>query len=236
MYNDYIRYCGVDGMKPIIIKGFFFGLLKYDISTLREYVSEVEDYLRNKTNEYEKHVEEVAKGVADEDIDDFYMSYADEYHKLNEIFPSTLRTSLFISSYSLLEYRLNHLCKLLQKEKGITIDLEKLKASDQSIGRAHSYLVNEAGITFPDSTPHWKNIKVYQKIRNNIVHYNGILQRDLHIIEPYAKQNPNLVEIVDEYSHKRIKLSKDFCPQVISDLDALFTDLGIELGKVKSIP
>lgn len=91
----------------------------------------------------------------------------------NEYFPTLQRRSAFLSLYGFLEHELDKLCTLFKTTENYKIELKDLK--DLGIERSVKYLEIVAQLPINKSIDKWMKVKSIQKIRNLIIHNNGML-------------------------------------------------------------
>lgn len=195
--------------------------IEINLDNLSEYTVTVEDLLDSKLKNFTSWVEKEASKVTGEQQEDFYEFYADDYHQFSRIFPNILRSSLFIMLYSFLENQLVNLCGKFHRQYGYTIKLTDLRG--EGIVRAKNYLKKVVKIDFPDQTPSWDDIIMYNRMRNFIVHNGGQLDNNDQAkqVESFISARPSIT-----LDHLRnIQFSKDFCGEVINTLRSFFGDL-----------
>ncbi len=88
---------------------------------------------------------------------------------------------------------------------------------------AKKYLEDDCGIAFPKGGHPWQQMQHYNRIRNAIVHRRSCISgwKDEEAVRSYTKVN-NAVSI-DNFD--RLRLSKEFCLQVLDNVEALLEDL-----------
>ena len=203
-------------------KGVFQVWIEIELDNLSEYVAIFEDSLTDELEEFTSRTEKQASKLTKEQQNEFYeLFYIDKRWQLSEVFPNTLRSSLFVTCYSLLEHELVGLCEYLQREHNYSIKVTDLRG--KGIFGAQTYLKKVVGIDFPDQTSSWTDIVVYNRIRNFIVHNNGQLDdsNQAKKLESFINAKPSIS--LDQL--KYIQFSKDFCPEVIGTLESFFDEL-----------
>ncbi len=100
-----------------------------------------------------------------------------------------------------------------------------MKANDLSINRARKYLIEVAKINFPD-TRQWQNFQAYHKLRNLIVHNNGVIKpEDTSIAFIEALKHPGLhFQVYIGVKERVIKLNDAFCKQAIENIMSFFEE------------
>jgi hypothetical protein len=190
--------------------------INIDLNNLQEYIDTIERSLVDQKKEFEKQVDRQAAEI-DEDIrDEFYEYHSDEHWRLSDVFPSMLRSTVFVASYSLLE---NHLVDICEREHSKQKLGKAPKLKSGIIFKARDYLVDVAGIKLPDSTPAWDNICAYNKLRNAIVHKSGKLDDELKKeLEDFLKASPGIS--LDQ--NNALQFTEEFCPEVIKNMKDFF--------------
>lgn len=208
-------------MAKDLYKNVFRDMIKIELDTLREYTTTLEDLLTQELENLRLWSEKETSKLLKERQEDFYDFHSDDYLSLSEIFPNTLRSSLFVTCYSLLECRLIDLCKYLRKQHNYSIKLDDLR--ERGISGARVYLKKIMGINFPDQPPLWTDILVYKDIRNFIVHNDGRLGDSDKAKKVKAFINARSSISLDH--RKRIRFSGDFYLEVINTLESFFDEL-----------
>ncbi|MED5047245.1 hypothetical protein P9738_18415 [Bacillus siamensis] len=193
-----------------------------------EYLDDVEDRFEKSKMRYENEAKELSPEIEE----DYWDYYIDEYHDFNSTYPSILRSSVFNSIYSFLEYHLISRCL----DKAI---LEKVKY-DRGIFKAKSYfkLRYKSNEKFKESKIFsnnvWNKIVDYSKIRNCYIHNSGIIT----MIPDETKQK-ELIQIIRKTNYIEIDdrdrihiLNREFCKEFhevvykfICDLNDLLLNL-----------
>lgn len=123
-----------------------------------------------------------------------------------------LRESLFLAVYGFIEFSLIELCRTLRR-KDVRITVADLKGQNY-IDRASDYISKVLPAEFPASSAEWREIQVFRRVRNYIVHNAGEVSRestDRNSIEDYARQHPDLLRLDAD----KIALEPLFCTRVL---------------------
>ena len=78
-------------------------VIDIEMDNLRDYSETLETLINLRKNEFDISVDARAAEIDEALRDDFYEYHSTEYGQLTKVFPSLLRSSLFVSSYSRLE-------------------------------------------------------------------------------------------------------------------------------------
>lgn len=192
-------------VSTIIHKRFYIDL---PLDDFKNYSKTVEESF----SIYQKEFQTEMETISEEDQEQYMDYWFDEYQDYIITYPSIHRKSLFISIYSFFEHKLTSLCKEIIEKKKIELKLNDITGS--GIEKSQKFLKKVVKINFPDNTSEWKLIKDYNKIRNCIVHNNGI-------IDDYNKPG-ELKKIIENIYHIRydedsiIKINNGFCDEFIS--------------------
>lgn len=135
----------------------------------------------------------------DEAIRDF-LGLTDRYWKFEEEFPNTLRKSLFVTIYSLIENVLLAICRQKEREGNLSPSVEDFFDKKPNLLRQSKiYLKEVAGLSdFPANSNEWSEIfGHYRRLRNCIVHNEGRLKglrskKDAPILEQYIQRKSSL--------------------------------------------
>jgi len=210
---------------PITIDEYF---RSYRFDELKKYLDITEKYLEKAKSDFETHLSEQAKklstaNLSPKELDEINDFYGDEYWRYSERFPRILRNSFLVSAISLLEYEMNVVCERLKKNQDLRISLSDLKGD--VLERTRKYCQN-AGLELPDNNTTWQDIKHYYKVRNCIVHTNGLVMelqhKDRKELIPYL----NSRRIISQDTIKQeIALTKQFCEEVIETIQTFLVEL-----------
>jgi hypothetical protein len=198
---------------------WFEGGVDIGLANLENYRQIMESALQEQKRRFEEWIDKKAETLSDDEKEDFYEAYSDEHWELSDVFPSTLRSSLFVAAYSVLERKLVDYCTELWSKNKYS---EKPNIPHRGIiFEARKYLTKYAGISIPDTSPNWSNIVCYNKIRNSIVHSGGKIDpQKLKELQPFLASNPSIH--LDQFN--KITLGEDACKDFINVVRGLFFD------------
>jgi hypothetical protein len=195
----------------------------YRLDELKKYLDVTEKYLQKAKAEFEARSDEQIKELPDEKRQEFYDFYQDDYWQYAEKFPRILRNSLLVSAISLLEYEINVICESLKKKQDIRINLNDLRGD--ALERTRKYFQN-AGLELPFNNHIWREINHYYKVRNCIVHTNGLIMelqyKDRKDLIPYLTRKGIISE---DTIKKEIALTTQFCKEVIETIQVFLVEL-----------
>jgi len=180
-----------------------FSEWKFD--ELKDYATSLERYLNNEVKALEERHEKQTSTMTPEQKEAFYEFASDQYFKLTETFPQTLRISLFVHAYSLFEHSLNEVASTMGSLRGIRILPKHLK--DDGITRSKTFLKDVVLIGFPDTDPTWTEITALNKIRNYFVHREGYLPEGKdEQVEKYVASSNGALKLDESHGTKRIAI------------------------------
>jgi hypothetical protein len=196
-----------------------------DLENLEKYRQVMETALKEQKRSFEEWMDKQAEELTDDEKTEFFDYYSDEHWELSDVFPSTLRSSLLVAAYSVLEKQLVDCCEDLWNKNKYPV---KPKNPDRGIiFKARKYLTDHARISIPDTSPNWSDIVAYNRIRNAIVHNDGKLDaKRLEELQAFLASHPSIT--LDQFN--RVVLGEDVCKDFIRVARGLFFD---EVFKVK---
>ncbi|PGB34897.1 hypothetical protein COM07_25915 [Bacillus toyonensis] len=216
-------------------------LAKMQLDSIRNYAYEMERMNTFKLEELSKAAEEDVKRLSEEEQDEYWDYRMDEFHELQKTFPSLLRYSIVVSTYSTVEEYLLRIVKphmakalgykgVLELNPNFNDKLRKLKYKGSLQNKLGIYMNEKMGIQFPFESEEWDFMEDLNIIRNNIVHCNGRI---------YDDQDPEKVqEVIKSYdtvsisSSNEIVLEQEFILHMISQVE-VFLSLIFELANQK---
>lgn len=90
----------------MILKGFLFVPLHYDLLELDHYLSVTEQYLAQARIDFEKKYQEDLTEIPPEEQDQFGEVLSEESWRYSEVFPRLLRQSFLVTAMSIFEYNM----------------------------------------------------------------------------------------------------------------------------------
>lgn len=125
---------------------------------------------KNRTDLNESTAEVGYANYLDTQLAETYMSY-------NHYFPHYFRASFLIQLFSFIEYELKEICNHHHHLNATYIGLSDLKGQSD-LDKAKIYLSKVCNVDFNDLKPEWDYINLIRKLRNKLVHHNGIIGVD----------------------------------------------------------
>jgi hypothetical protein len=149
------------------------------------------------------------------------------YSDITKAFPSVVWASLFLSSYAFLEHSLVEICDYFCVKNKPLLQASELR--DKGINNSRTYLKKIIGLKFPEQIDAWKEILMYNKIRNILMHAGGYInfQKSSNaLIIEYIRANQNKLAITqDNY----LKMQENFIEDVIKNYTTFFEQLFREI-------
>lgn len=130
------------------------------------------------------------------------------------LFPHLLRSSLFLSNYSLFEDSLNRLCHIIEVSSRSRLRLKDLRGS--GVIRARLFLDRIAELTFDEEGELWADVNRLRLLRNCLAHQSGELGEVGGDLDLLVEKHPALT--MDEAGH--IVLEAEFGPWAYSRLES----------------
>lgn len=217
----------------ITIKGDFDHLIALQrLEELKRFLYITERYLEKAKKEFlEKSYDELGINSYPPDMRDDI--YNEELWNYNTKFPRILRNSFFISAYTLLEYEIDVICRRIKKEQLISKNWDVSKPD--KLNEAKLYW-QHAGLHISFTSNAWNEIKRYARIRNCILHANGLTKefqvKDKDNLIPYLRKHGIISEdTIDE----EIALTKTYCEKIIKTFQYFLNDIyeAIPTAKIK---
>lgn len=158
----------------------------------------------------EREIEQEIRNASDDNDADVYISLANEneYFVVSDVIPSIINEGLFLKSYFLYENYIIDICDRLFMKYGKDLGIiEKLSNTNgRGVVGAIQYLTKIWGIPMPNINS--ERFKDINKIRNGLVHRNGILRQGTNLTFPDEKSiiKDNRIEITFEYVNSVISI------------------------------
>jgi len=217
------------------------------IVTLRDYLGVLEEQISVLNKKQEEFVEEYeidgqyfyynSAEVPPEIVDSTWTNSIDKNSVLvsggdfySDYVPNIQRYSALITLYSFFEIQLIHLCNYLCNINERRIRLKDLNRRGGEIGRALLYLKKIEELEINRGSPTWNEITSIRKIRNKIVHDNGLLKGSSKEddVRDYIEQHP---EYFDSKGKKQLRITEKFLSHALEAFETFFLELQVSLEK-----
>lgn len=208
---------------PAIMCRAFGDITEFKLDEMERYRDSVEDFLDSEADEIREKAQQAVDSAPDQTADEIADIHRYRIEQMEEVFPSLLRESVFVTLYALLESELNQLCYLFDKHANHAMELEDVSGS--GIFRAKKYLIKVAGMDFPSRNPDWGDIRNYNRIRNCIMHSQGSIREASNKLNNYIYNHSEL----STDDHGNIEMKKRFVSKAIGNIKELFKEISEEL-------
>lgn len=186
-------------MGPFIALAIRQHQIDIQIEYMGKYNKELEAKFKKDLNETDKYysgqiLEEKNNPEAAEDISGLCFEDKEAIYE----FIRTFRHSSLVNLFSFLEVSLNKLCLIVRKEKAIDLSPDDLK--HQGVTRSQVYLEKVCSVDFPSGGNDWQQIIKLNRVRNLIVHEQGVIRNKS---KNPGKKTFNIVNETDGLSIER---------------------------------
>lgn len=154
-----------------------------NLDSYQSYLDRIPYYLKTEQEKLEEQLEIEVKDMTQEDAQLYFEYYFEEEMHLLTNFHNTFYESLYITLYSFLEKELYKICKRLQNTNTHKIKINNL--AGKGIDKYALFLSALYDIEISQFNS-WNEIKKHQKIRNYIVHNDGIYINSQNQLYPIA--------------------------------------------------
>jgi hypothetical protein len=195
--------------------------MEAEIYAIRRYIDTVTSSFAREIKDYESYIEKQIAAAPDDDaIQSLGEVLGEAQGFLVDHFPSFALETTFVATYSLLEDEMLEIARFMGQHLGVNLVPEEL--SDKGIHAAKTYLEKLCGIAFPAAKHPWQEVLHYNRLRNVFAHRRGRVKEDDKKVRKYVEGKKASIQI-DE--HDRLKVSKEFCLEVLANVQALLNDL-----------
>ena len=178
---------------------------------------EVESMLHAEVQRLEQRLRSEADQMEEDERQELYEHHEDTHWELSDVFPRLIRNSMFVMSYTFLEWGLLELCAVLAQIRPNAISVKDLQG--RPIEQARAYIAKVQGVPFPAETAEWQEIGAYRQIRNVIVHRNGIVAESDKVIRQIIEKNPAFAAL-DQHGH--LSIHSEGCRNTTNTIRAFF--------------
>jgi len=171
---------------------------------------------------FEQNLPQEPVGLKEDEKEEFWSFYVDDADELGNRFPQIMRYSLFVYSYSFFERTLINISyRFYQLEKLATPPPDREK---MGIEEAKNYLKKIALVPFPTNSA-WRVIKTLNRVRNVVVHKEGVLPREVSKEEKAIQALPKKWRDDISLESYKIEFSPEFIFHVLDTFHAFFDEL-----------
>lgn len=217
-------------MKHRVILNSLLGIVHSDINDLRDVVDFTEQYLKEEVARLENRVAKELDSLTHEEEKNFAIGwYADDFNRLDKVYPIIQRRALFITLMCMTESNLLLTCRMCHSAYEIPKEFKK-KGNDRLIVQALSYLQEHLMIRDRQLKPHWEILQNLWAIRNALVHNDGKPKpAELNNVSKFCAPIPTL----ELDHHNRIILKKGSVHMALNSVELFFSRLLDEIERNK---
>lgn len=151
--------------------------------------------------------------------------YLDGWHKINflrlqEDFPRLQRYAMFTTAMAAVEANVVALCYVLKENIGLTVELKKSQSN--IVNNALKYLENQAMVNMVRLSHDIKNIDMFRRIRNCIIHSEG---KNTDSVPEEIRDYCNRIPTLSLDDQDRIILSEGFISIALHIIRQFFNGL-----------
>ena len=173
----------------------------------------VESYLSEVIEDWAKDIDQQALKIEDAAVrEEFYAYHGEDYDELQK-YRLILMNSFFTTSFALFQSELEMMCNFAKERTGTPFSVEDFGSRDYT-NNAKVYL-EKLNVTFPRDTPEWRKIRIYQGIRNKIMHEDGFVGRDWKYFD--EAKGMGILPFRGDFGE--LKLSRLICEQAVNDFE-----------------
>ncbi len=147
-----------------------------EVKQFRSFVEALEAFLSEQSRKSGEAFQASSTGMTDELRFEHAEWASDYFRSVEHDLPRILRYSLFVHAYSTIEFTLEGIANLCNREWKLSLSPSDLKG--KGIRRAKDYLKKVAGVELPAKGRLWEDMCVLADIRNLVVHNSGFLPED----------------------------------------------------------
>ena len=144
--------------------------------------------------------------------------YYEEVAKLDYYFPHAFRSSFLIQIFSFIEFELKEICNHHHITLKTDVAISDFKGTND-LDKAKIYLTKVCKIQINDLKPEWDYLLDIRKLRNVLVHHQGIIAPDDKERNPMLKfiARQDGIEIKEQPTDRRPDLSKEDLTIMVTD-------------------
>lgn len=210
-----------------------------ELDVVRRYVALMREKLEEEWNAYDEGARAHLYPGWQDDLE-FPCEYLESFHRevdeertwYQTTLTQELRCSVFVSSYSLLERHLLHICRHLERHRDRVPSLagkDLASTKGKGIWQARKFLAHVLTYAYFDASKPWREIEQYNTIRNWIVHAGREVMEDeklAELVQTVAARHDVSID------YGMLELSAGMCDAAAGTMQVLFRDLAGVLPKV----
>ena len=217
-------------MKHRVVLNSLSGLIHSDFNDLREVIDLTEQYLKKEAARLEKRVNKELEGLSNEEEKEATIGwYADDFNRLDKVYPIIQRRALFITLMCMTEANLLRACRMCRSAYEIPKEFKK-KGKERLIAQSLSYLQDHLTIRDKQLKPHWEFLQDLWTIRNGLVHNDGKPKSsELNKVSQFCASIPTF----ELDHHNRIILKEESVQMALRRVELFFMRLLAEIRRNK---
>lgn len=211
-------------MKPKITDiGFYLSKFKteLELSKFKQYSEEMEFKFSKDIEELKKKIDNLWHGLNDYEKEKLKETLLLDHSDLFDIHTKIHRRSTIVSLYIFLESSLNYICKRIINKKTYLKKHDAYKGN--IINKAILFLEKDANIDFSKSKLEIEFFNSLNKIRNCIVHYDGIITEYNH--RDIIKQIAAETDFLTLDSEREIIIEHIYILEIIKNIGSFFDNI-----------
>lgn len=203
-------------------------VIQNEMDDINELIDLTETHLKKEFKRLGKHVFKEIEALSNDDEKQIIMGwYADDFNRMDKVFPIIHRRSLFITLMCMTESNLILVCQICKRIFNFKKEFKK-KGKERVITQALSYLKDNLTIRDRNIKTIWELFQELWSIRNIIVHNNGIPKAyEIKKVEKFCNSIPTF-ELDD---HNRIILKEGSVQMVSHHVNQFFIYLRNEIER-----
>ncbi len=218
-------------MKNNMALHLFTSRVTHDIEDLREVVDLTERHLKGEAKRLERRVARELKEIAGKEEREYTTGwYADDFVRLDKVYPQIQRRALFTTLMCMMEADLILGCQMCWRAFEIPQELKIKNGKNRIIAQALAYLQEHLTIRYRFLEYDWKLVQNLWSVRNALVHNDGKPKpSDLQLIADFCAPIPTL----ELDHHNRIILKEGSVQMALHAVDSFFRCLITEINRNK---
>ena len=201
-------------------------------SSIEEYFNIAKEIYNAEQKKYHRKISKYIDTLRlDNDDESLRDLYSEIIESRDALFYSKLYYSLIIMIYSSIEHNMYDLCKYIKSKQNYEIDVKDIKGN--GIFQCIKYLEKVCFINFRSINISMNEFHIINKIRNGIIHNNGIIaSSDLPQVKKYIGDNNDML-FIDSYN--TIGISEKYIKMIISTSKDILENIYLHLKKIEII-
>lgn len=192
--------------------------ISYEFNLQRDYLDIIESHIAQVHEDRQKQLESNDSNF--ETANEYYSAQEDIW--FTDLHGDRLRKSFLVNLMSWLEWWTAVQCEYFREKRGLSMSYKDLKG--KGLERTKDYLSKHVKIDFSASPPGWDSIKKSWKLRNCVVHNNGLLEglsdKEKKVIVGFvnSKSALNIKKAPTPWlSEETIFISQGFCEWLLNE-------------------